>query len=291
MNSCERNNDREAMSNLVPLYLKEFSVGKVHSKFNNGLNILIAEYLIYIGRCGTPVAAFGLKIADEKLQQLLNCVSVGDLVVSKQSKLIFYSDSGVITICYEELAEIDVRLPGVTCSVKAIPESLLYQSLAAIEFEQFIGIELDEKTAKYVGLLVHCDKEERTVNSQIINFFTGRGQGLTPSGDDILLGFTLAIMPFGQFNAWKKALAMEVTDDKTTLISVAYLRALLAGYASEQFIRLVKLMDSTERHAIATAIDEARSFGHTSGNDTLFGFFLGLQYLIKPGKEQCRKPI
>lgn len=291
MNSCERNNDREAMSNLVPLYLKEFSVGNVHSKFNNGLNILIEEYLIYIGRCGTPVAAFGLKIADETLQQLLNLVKIGDLVVNKRGKFIFYSDSGVITVCYEELAEIDVRLPGVTCSVKAIPDSLLYQSLAVIEFEQFIGLELDEKTAEYVGLLVHCDKEERTVNSQIINFFTGRGQGLTPSGDDILLGFTLAIMPFGQFNAWKKALAMEVTDDKTTLISVAYLRALLAGYASEQFIRLVKLMDSTERHAIATAIDEARSFGHTSGNDTLFGFFLGLQYLIKPGKEQCRKPI
>lgn len=279
------------MSNLVPLYLKEFSVGKVHSKFNNGLNVHIADYLIFIGRSGTPLSAFGLKIADEKLQQLLNCVSVGDLVVSKQSKFIFYSDSGVITICYEELAEIDVRLPRVTCSVKAIPDSLLYQSLAVIEFEQFIGLELNEKTVKYVELLVHADKEKWYVNSKIINFFTGRGQGLTPSGDDILLGFTLALMLFGQFNAWKKALAMEVTDDKTTLIGVAYLRALLAGYASEQFIRLVKLMDSTERHAIAAAIDEARSFGHTSGNDTLFGFFLGLQYLIKQGKEQCGKPI
>ncbi len=287
MNSNELKNDREAVSNLVPLYLKEANVGKVHSKFNNGINIQIEEHLIFIGHCETPLAAFGLNIAEEKLQQLLNSVKTGDLVVNKRSKLIFYSVHGVITVCYQELAEIDVRLPKVACSVKAIPDSLLYQSLAAIEFEKFIGLELDEKTAKYVALLVHSDKEDRNVNSLIISFFAGRGKGLTPSGDDILIGFTLALMLFGQFNAWKKALAMEVTDDKTTLISVAYLDALLAGYASEQFIRLVKLIDSTNLNAIATTIDEVRSFGHTSGDDTLFGFFLGLQFLINQEKEQC----
>ncbi|HAK74592.1 MAG TPA: hypothetical protein DCP36_15495, partial [Sporomusaceae bacterium] len=92
---------------------------------------------------------------------------------------------------------------------------------------------------------------------------------------------------FGQFNAWKKALAMEVTDDKSTLISVAYLGALLAGYASEPLIRLVKLIDHTEINAIAKTITEVRSFGHTSGDDTLFGFFLGLEFLINQEKEQC----
>jgi len=287
LNSKEMKNHREAMSNLVPLYLKEFSVGKVHSKFNNGINIQIEEHLIFIGRCATPLAAFGLNIDEEKLQQLLSVVKTGDLVVNKRSKLIFYSGLGVSTVCYQDFAEIDVRLPQIACSVKAIPDSLLYQSLAAIEFEKVIGLELDEKTTKYVELLVHSDKENWNINSMIINFFAGRGKGLTPSGDDILIGFTLALMLFGQFNAWKKALAMEVTDDKSTLISVAYLGALLAGYASEPLIRLVKLIDHTEINAIAKTITEVRSFGHTSGDDTLFGFFLGLEFLINQEKEQC----
>ncbi|MDF2571723.1 MAG: hypothetical protein K0R55_3327, partial [Sporomusa sp.] len=50
----------------MPLYLKNAGVGKVHSKFNNGLNIKMDDDLIYIGRLGTPVTAFGLNIDEEK---------------------------------------------------------------------------------------------------------------------------------------------------------------------------------------------------------------------------------
>ena len=285
MNSNALKNDREAMSNLLSLYLKKISLGKVHSKFNNGLNIQIDDYLIFVGRRGTPLAAFGLNIAAEKLQQVLNSVKTGDLVVNKRNKLIFYSSYGVITIYYKDLEAIDLKLPKVKCSVKELPYSRLYQYLTTIEFEKYIGIDLDEKTGKFVELLLHSDKADRNMNSIIISFFAGRGKGLTPSGDDILIGFTLALMPFGQFNSWKKALAMEATGDKTTMISVAYLRALLAGYASEYFIRLVKLIDAAgaERDAIEETINEVQSFGHTSGHDTLFGFFLGLKFLINPG--------
>lgn len=276
------------MSNLVPLYLKKISVGKVHSKFNSGLNIQIDDYLIFVGRRGTPLAAFGLNITAEKLQQVLNSVKIGDLVVNKRNKLIFYSGYGVITIYYKDLEEIDLKLPPIKCSVNELPHSRLYQSLATIEFAKYIGLDLDEKTGKYIELLVHADKADRNVNSVIISFFAGRGKGLTPSGDDLLIGFTLALMLFGQFNSWQQALAREVTGDKTTMISVAYLRALLAGYASEYFIRLAKLIDAAEaeRAAIEKTIHEVQSFGHTSGNDTLFGFFLGLKFLINQEQEQ-----
>lgn len=284
MTRNELKNNREAKSNLLPLLLKKRSVGEVHSKFNSGLNILIGDALIYVGRVGTPLAAFGLTIEEEKLSQLLSSVRTGDLVVNKGDKLIFYSGYGTINLYYRDLEEIDLRLPEIKCSVKEIPYSRLYRYLEKIEFEKFIGLELDEKTRKYVELLAYSDKEDRNVNSMIIRFFAGRGKGLTPSGDDMLIGFTLALMLFGQFSTWKRALAMEVTADKTTLISVAYLSALLAGYASEYFIRLVKLIDDTELGAIENTINEVRSFGHTSGNDTLFGFFLGLKFLINQGK-------
>ncbi|MBP2634553.1 MAG: hypothetical protein H6Q72_460 [Firmicutes bacterium] len=273
------------MSNLLPLYLKNHNVGKVHSKFTNGFNIQFDNFLIYVGRLGTPLTAFGLNIEEEKLKYLLNCVRSGDLVVNKGDKLIFYSGCGALTICYKDLEQIDLKLPEIKCTVKEISYSRIYQYLETIEFEKFIGIELDEKTGKYIELLLHSDKTAKNVNSMIINFFAGRGKGLTPSGDDILIGFTLALMVFGQFNIWKNALTLEVTSDKTTLVSVAYLIALLAGYTSEHFIRLVKLVDNAESVALEKTINEVRSFGHTSGNDTLFGFFLGLKFLINQGKE------
>jgi hypothetical protein len=285
----ELKNNREAKSNLLPLYLKKRSVGKVHSKFSNGLNIQIDDALIYVGRIGNPLTVFGLTIGEEQLNHLLNSVRIGDLVVNKRDKLIFYSGYGTINLYYRELEEIDLNLPEIKCSVKEIPYSRLYQYLEKIEFEKFIGIDLDEKTGKYVELLAYSDKEDRNVNSMIISFFAGRGKGLTPSGDDILIGFTLALMLFGQFKIWQETLAMEVTGDKTTMISVAYLRALLAGYASEYFIRLAKLIDDTDMEVIENTINEVRLFGHTSGNDTLFGFFLGLKFLINQRMEQCEK--
>lgn len=275
------NPDRGVKSNLLPLYLKNVSVGKVHSKFNNGLNIQMDDDLIYIGRLGTPVTAFGLNIDEEKLKHLLNSVSIGDLVVNKRDKLILYSCNGTITISFENLEEVDLKLPEIQCSVQELPYSLLYKYLKTIEFDKFLGIDLDEQVVKYVELLLSSDKADKNTNAKVIRYFAGRGKGLTPSGDDLLIGFTLALMLFGQFKAWKQALAVEVNSDKTTVISVAYLNALLAGYVSEPFIQLVKLIDNANMDTVEKTIKQVRSFGHTSGNDTLFGFFLGLKFFTK----------
>ena len=77
---------------------------------------------------------------------------------------------------------------------------------------------------------------------------------------------------------------LEVTGDRTTIISVAYLHALLQGYASEFLIQLIKLLDHVEPGGIEKTITKTQSFGHTSGNDTLFGFFLGLKFLTNQGE-------
>ena len=258
-------------------------MGKVHSKFNSGLNLQMEDHLLYIGRCGSPLSAFGLNIKEAQLQQLLAAVRIGDLVRHKRDTLIFYNIQGTITIAYQELAEVDLRLPAITCSRQEIADSRLYNYLAAMEFESFIGIDLDGQAGRQVELLQSADKADGKANSRIIRFFAGRGKGLTPSGDDLLIGFTLALLLFGPFPAWKQALAVEVTGERTTLISVAYCQALLAGYASEPFIRLVKLLDAEELDVIEKTIKEIQAVGHTSGNDTLFGFFLGLKFIIHGG--------
>lgn len=285
MSKNELKQNRGAKSNLLPLYLKNHSVGKVHSKFNKGLNVQVDNALIYIGCSGTPLSVFGLVIEEEKLKEILNSTRIDDIVVNKDDKLIFYSIDGIITIYYKELEVVDLKIPKIKAKIKEILDSRLYQYLETINFEEVIGINLDEKTSKHVDLLLNSDKADMDVNVRIINFFTGRGKGLTPSGDDILIGFTLGLMMFGKFNSWRKDLESKVTSNKTTMISVAYLSALLQGYTSEYFIRLVKLIDTVEMDEIEKTIKDVQSFGHTSGNDTLFGFLLGLKFLATQWEE------
>ena len=128
-------------------------------------------------------------------------------------------------------------------------------------------------------MLLNSNKHNLDINSRIISFFSGRGKGLTPSGDDILIGFTLALMTFYKYDNWISALEEGITKNPTTMISAAYLRALLEGYTSEDFIQLVKLIDEEHIDVIEETIKKVQSFGHTSGNDTLFGFSIGLRFL------------
>jgi len=276
--------ETEAKSNLLSLSLKNHHVGKVHSKFNKGLNVQFDDILIYIGCSGTSLSSFGLNIEKEKLKNILNSVQIDNMVVNKEETLIFYSVDKIINICYKNLSVMDLKLPKIKCSLHEIAHSQLYNYLENLELVEFIGIPLDERTYCYIKLLLNSDKSDWAMNVAIIRFFIGRGKGLTPSGDDILLGFTMALMTFGSFNSWQQALMLEVTGDRTTIISVAYLHALLQGYASEFLIQLIKLMDHVEPGEIEKTITKTQSFGHTSGNDTLFGFFLGLKFLTNQGE-------
>lgn len=274
------NKGREAKSNLLPLYIKNHSVGKVHSKFNNGFNVQFGEHLIYISSIKASLSAFGLNIKEEVLRQLLYSVNIQDIVISKGDKLLFYSNFEIITVDYTNIEVINLTLPKINCCIDNIANTKLYRYLKRINFQEIIGIDIDDVTCKYLDLLLSSDKDNFMINSKIIRYFTGRGKGLTPSGDDILTGFTLALMMFGKFNNWTRAIQSEVTTKTTTIISTAYLNALLEGYASEQFIQLIMLIDEDTIDTIYKVVNKVQSYGHTSGNDTLFGFFLGLKFLI-----------
>lgn len=276
--------ETETKSNLLSLSLKNHHVGKVHSKFNKGLNVQFDDILIYIGCSGTSLSSFGLNIEKETLKSILNSVQIDNMVVNKEETLIFYGVDRIINICYKNLIVIDLKLPKIKCSLREIEHSQLYKYLDNLELAEFVGIPLDERTNRYIQLLLNSDKSDWTMNVEIIRFFIGRGKGLTPSGDDILLGFTLALMTFGSFHSWQQTLMLEVTGDRTTIVSVAYLHALLRGYASEFLIQLIKLLDHVESGEIEKTITKTQSFGHTSGNDTLFGFFLGLKFLTNQGE-------
>lgn len=271
---------REAKSNLLPFYLKNHRVGKVHSKFNKGLNLQFEDVLIYVGCIGTPLSAFGMNLEEEKLNHIINSVKIDDMVVNKGSQFIFYSFDEIIKIYDKDIQEIDLKIPKIKCQINEIADTALYQYLENIDIKKYIGIDLDERTIEHLELLLKSDKTNPNLNLNMIKFFTGRGKGLTPSGDDILLGFTLALRLFGSFDAWRKMLASTVSKETTTMISVAYLTALLQGYASEPCIRLVKLLDGGEIAQIEKTVEQVVSFGHTSGSDTLFGFLLGLEFLI-----------
>lgn len=91
----------------------------------------------------------------------------------------------------------------------------------------------------------------------------GRGNGLTPTGDDVLMGLLYGLWVWDLKYKWIQAI-VETAVPRTTTLSAAFLRAAAAGEATIHWHHLV--------NGRAHAIQNILSIGHTSGADALTGF-------------------
>ncbi len=104
----------------------------------------------------------------------------------------------------------------------------------------------------------------------------GLGNGLTPAGDDFLVGVMLS--------AWlahpePEPLCnhiVEIAAPRTTLLSAAFLRAAARGECSEAWHTLLAALALDTNRAVARAVRRVMSHGATSGADALAGFLWAL---------------
>lgn len=100
----------------------------------------------------------------------------------------------------------------------------------------------------------------------------GRGPGLTPSGDDILIGMLGALhraaLPARSADAAAALHRLLDTSEPTTDVSAAYLRDACRGRFAAPLRRV--LLASTPAETVAR-LTTLRAIGHTSGADTILG--------------------
>ena len=122
-------------------------------------------------------------------------------------------------------------------------------------------------------------QSERIVES--LAHFLGLGNGLTPSGDDFVLGFALAINRWGDFVApdidriqFNQHLLRKIYNETTTL-SANLIECSLHGQADE---RLVTALDGliTGNLKIPIVVDYLEGWGNSSGMDA----FAGMSFVI-----------
>ncbi|HVH31072.1 MAG TPA: DUF2877 domain-containing protein [bacterium] len=109
----------------------------------------------------------------------------------------------------------------------------------------------------------------------------GLGPGLTPSGDDVLVGCLLALaaLPDARGASLREAIASSARH-RTTQISTAYLEAAARGEASEAWHRLIAAMGTSDAVRVVGAARHVLAVGETSGSDMLGGFILASRAVL-----------
>jgi hypothetical protein len=104
----------------------------------------------------------------------------------------------------------------------------------------------------------------------------GLGPGLTPSGDDVLVGIEAALHALAHPSAGFVALALDAVELRTTELAATYLRHAAAGEFAERLHALVGALVGSDDAAIPAAIARSVAWGATSGTDCLVGVLIGL---------------
>ena len=107
----------------------------------------------------------------------------------------------------------------------------------------------------------------------------GLGPGLTPAGDDFLMGAMHAVWILHPVEP-SAALCGEITEaalPRTTTLSAAWLRAAAAGEASIRWHSLFAALVAAHSAQLSNAIEQILATGETSGADALCGFIQTLR--------------
>lgn len=98
----------------------------------------------------------------------------------------------------------------------------------------------------------------------------GLGNGLTPAGDDFLLGVMAALWMIGSLNLLSPLATAAIP--RTTALSAAFLKAAAQGEFIEPWHELAQALCTGEVELVRWAVEKVARFGATSGRDALAGF-------------------
>lgn len=133
----------------------------------------------------------------------------------------------------------------------------------------------------------------QTKKQKSLTYFLGRGRGLTPSGDDFLLGWLFVQQLIGKARPNERLIEEKAQSPYyTTDVSRHYLRQAAASHYSQALLDLGDALtkEQINEQTMNRAIAEILAHGHSSGADTLAGIAATLIELRRK-KEMAQRVV
>ncbi|MDH6363523.1 hypothetical protein M2139_000498 [Enterococcus sp. PF1-24] len=268
-------NDEVLISaSLIPL--QQFGkTGHIHSVFSHSFNIKIGQQLLHISSYQNYLSNFGIYLPRIVVENLLTKIEIGNFVKIKNDQLIIYTLAETLKISLIEGQAYSLKLPHLEISYEKLQQVLT--ALASFDLPTKIGLNIP---TEIVEKLVSPQLLAETEIASVVDYLFGRGQGLTPSGDDILVAYLATLKVLQLTRGQQLSIYLQNrTNLQTTDISQAYLLGVLQEEVS---LPVLKFFKSIQQEKTITEIIQAfkriLAIGHTSGKDLAYGSYLALQY-------------
>ncbi|MEI4768259.1 DUF2877 domain-containing protein [Psychrobacillus sp. FJAT-51614] len=282
----------EDYSYLVPLLLYKNENGHVHSRFSNGFNIKMGDSLVFIGNNKNGLLPFGIHLRKEATLSAVSSVNNGDSVTWNRRTN-------------------SIELPGVTISIEkgnsfkneltTLKSATIFKDsferfcLQLNEIEDQTGLDASFKeflnkfhaageqkwlgTEPYLIMLIEAAmSSDEGLIEKVLRYFLGRGQGLTPSGDDMIVGLLAfdAVSHFLSTAFYEKVSELIEGESITTDVAREYLRYALKQEYSSNVSDMVNALASGDASNFEKILDDLLGVGHSSGLDTVLGILIGM---------------
>lgn len=265
----------------------------VSARFASVVNLICREAVLSVQNERIPVTPLSLILTGDEFQKFLRTVT---------EQTVFRSDpdglrSGGIALMTVGAPVLSCRFPDVPAALPeaalirffrqavytmAVPDSLAFVALAPCRCGDGVFNAMQNMAASCLGdrrgmppaLLVNRLSE-----------LVGLGEGLTPAGDDFLIGVLSALWFFRDSMRAAADLLQLLTGalspqlGKSPLVSRAFLARAIEGEFSRPALDLYRCLSAGDRHGLLSVVAQLRGIGHSSGSDMLGGILYGLETL------------
>lgn len=278
-----------SISHAAKELLQPSLIGAVHSVFSNAINIAFHAELIGIVKPNNGNAPFNL---------LLDCLYCFHDLWKRNTFVTVYENqlffSNKITIAFDKARLWD---PDKALSLRSFHFTNEYLFYFKNQIEKltpkgaFWPLSQDRETSELLymaSLLINaCKTHDKEILSETTGLIIGRGQGLTPSGDDFLCGWVVTLlcaeknMKFtSQLSNTIEYLLLQIKYflNNTTWPSQMMLKGAIKGWTIEPVLELIHDIFS----GVSISLDKLSkiwTIGHSSGADMIAGIYHALCFI------------
>ncbi len=277
--------------------------GTVHSVFHHAVNVELAGRLISLVMEPGSLVPYGCTVGQDQPFPLLG-IQPGDGVKLEPTRLTF-SKGPILWLSHTAPTELSVDAIPIT-SFGTENEPKQHKVTSSLQTRLRPILDLLQAGEEGLGLSVLVTGGASNVYATFIaprlkalfaavgatdgqavalaGQSAGCGIGLTPSSDDLLIGYFLTVRLLSRANRMQDVRALlprmaAAAAEKTNRISGAFLINSGDGLASVHMLTLLEaIFTGAPAQQVRIAAERVAAFGSTSGRDTLTGVVLAIQH-------------